>query len=575
MSSIHPLSNVGLSISHFKCFGEEGGGFAVFQPINIIIGRNNTGKSALIDAVELCITEGKSFDQRKHARPNSVFNVQVWQKLDEASLRPVFRDHVSSGGVPGRTHWEFGSKFIGQSLHRSFGPGWSSSIQSGPDFSPINQSARQNYYNQLAKTATWPFKNLRLLKVSAERDVQPESRETTRKVSPNGAGTTNLVRAFVNSDDLPREEVEEGLLKDLNAIYQGDCEFTQIICQEDADGVWELFLKEKKKGYIRLSQSGSSLKSVFIILCMLRLVPLIETIDWKKVIFATEEPENNLHPSLLRRLLNFLSDQREQKGFILVITTHSPICIDWSARRSDSQIIHVQHDGEAAKSHTAIEYRETREIMEDLDVRASDILQANGVIWVEGPSDRIYIRRWLELASDAQLKEGVHYTIMFYGGKLLAHLDALPPDRSRSSALISLLSINRNAAVVMDSDRHPGTLGGRKPRTRLNATKLRMKGELEAIGGYVWVTEGREVENYTPIDVFARVVGKPAPVVNPYTQVVRLSLLQDFKEDKVALAHAVAPETQKADLVEHLDIWHQLECLCSHIKRWNGLHNPE
>jgi hypothetical protein len=45
------------------------------------------------------------------------------------------------------------------------------------------------------------------------------------------------------------------------------------------------------------------------------------------------------------------------------------------------------------------------------------------VIWVEGPSDRIYIRHWLKLA-DAHLTEEVHFSIMFYGGKLLSHLSA-------------------------------------------------------------------------------------------------------------------------------------------------------
>ena len=304
-------------------------------------------------------------------------------------------------------------------------------------------------------------------------------------------------------------------------------------------------------------------------LCMLRLIPHIHKINLERAIFAIEEPENNLHPALLRRLLNFLADQREQKGFTLIITTHSPIGIDWSAKRSDSQIIHVQHDGRDAKTRTATAYHQSREIIEDLDFRASDILQANGLIWVEGPSDRIYLRRWLDLASDGQLKEGVHYTTMFYGGKLLSHLDALPPNES--TALISLLSINRNAALLMDSDRHKGTVSRPKPRMKLNTTKRRIKKELEKIGGYAWVTEGREVENYTPIGVFARVVGKPAPNVDQYTQIIKLPLLQDYKEDKIAIAHAVASVTQKTDLRNHLDIQSRLKELCTHIGRWNGL----
>ena len=259
-----------------------------------------------------------------------------------------------------------------------------------------------------------------------------------------------------------------------------------------------------------------------------------------------------------------------KKGFTLIITTHSPIGIEWSARRSDSQIIHVQHDGKAAKTHTAVEYQHNREILEDLDIRASDILQANGVIWVEGPSDRIYLKKWIELVSGGELKEGTHYTIMFYGGKLLYHLDALPPEESEK--LISLLSINRNAAILIDSDRHLGDKQSKgKPRMNLNATKRRIRKEIQDTHGFVWITEGREIENYTPIEVLARIVGKKAPKVNQYTKLISLPFLKSFNADKIALAHAAAEQTEKNDLLDHLDIWDRLNVLSSYIRRWNHI----
>ncbi|NJO34362.1 MAG: hypothetical protein HC869_15775 [Rhodospirillales bacterium] len=157
---------------------------------------------------------------------------------------------------------------------------------------------------------------------------------------------------------------------------------------------------------------------------------------------------------------------------------------------------------------------------------------------------------------------------MFYAGKLLSHLNVLPPDEQ--SALISLLSINRNAAVLIDSDRYQGKPGGKKPRMRLNETKRRIKEEIEATQGFVWVTEGREVENYTPIEVYARAVGKVAPEVDQYEQIVELPLLAECKGNKVALAHKVAPLTNLEDLKGHLDLWMRLDLLCHQIRRWNG-----
>ena len=97
MTIVHPLADVGLSIENFKCFGKGSGELDVFRPINVVIGRNNSGKSALIDAIELCVTQGKSFDRAKHARMSGTFKVKVSQPLDEESLASVFPQGARRG----------------------------------------------------------------------------------------------------------------------------------------------------------------------------------------------------------------------------------------------------------------------------------------------------------------------------------------------------------------------------------------------------------------------------------------------------------------------------------------------
>ncbi|BCH07707.1 hypothetical protein MesoLj131c_19650 [Mesorhizobium sp. 131-3-5] len=221
----------------------------------------------------------------------------------------------------------------------------------------------------------------------------------------------------------------------------------------------------------------------------------------------------------------------------------------------------------------AIGYNGSRDILDDLDIRASDILQANGVIWVEGPSDRIYLNKWIELLSDDELKEGVHYSIMFYGGKLLSHLHAMAPEDANK--LISLLALNRNAAILMDSDRHfgkpaDGKKPARKPRMKLNDTKTRLKDELSAMGGYVWITEGREVENYLSQPLLRRVTGDITVDIGKYASVPESSALSKFNGDKVALAHRVAELTERADLDGHLDLAAMVGGLCGVIGGWNG-----
>lgn len=50
------LNQVSIKVKNYKCFGNDDSGFDEIKPINIIIGRNNTGKSSLLDIIEYSTT---------------------------------------------------------------------------------------------------------------------------------------------------------------------------------------------------------------------------------------------------------------------------------------------------------------------------------------------------------------------------------------------------------------------------------------------------------------------------------------------------------------------------------------
>ncbi|PNQ76789.1 hypothetical protein BA950_06070 [Erythrobacter sp. SAORIC-644] len=566
MSSQHALSPFQVQAKNFKCFGDQFRGWNQFSPINIVIGRNNSGKSALLDIVNLAVSGCSSFNSAKHARAEKQFLLKVIEPISSETMKKVFPDNVSGGPIS-ENHGIYGSRYTDNILSRSLDHDFTlrefDVLQ--PNIQP--STMHDSFKNELATRSKWPIKSLSFLRISAERDIQPEQRDPKIEIRSNGFGVTNAIRAFINSDSLPTEEVTYGLLHDLNIIYKTDCEFHQISTQESDDGVWEIFLHERGKNPVRLSESGSSLKTAFIICSFIRLLPFVEDVDWSSSVLCIEEPENNLHPSLLRRVLSFLSDLRQELGFTLIITSHSPICIDWASRRDDTQILHVTHSNGESVVKSALGYAENSGILDDLDVRASDILQANGVIWVEGPSDRIYINKWIDIYTNGFLKEGLHYTVMFYAGKLLSHLDALSP--TESSTLISLLTINRNLALVMDSDRHLGKTGA-KARLNINETKRRIRDEIKENRGFIWITEGREVENYIDHEVLRQLGDGTLRKVSIYDKVPDSPSLAVFKKNKVSLAHAYA-KLADADTLEVGDLRSKVEGLCDVIKKWNHL----
>lgn len=557
----HPLAGFHFRFAGFKGFGELSGEPISFSKINIVVGRNNAGKSALIDALEMVLTSGKSH-RSDFDRGDADMQFELHSALNASTLRRVFREGVSQGGVPGQNHWSYGQRFLDDKVTITINKKWERQWVTGPLFPEIYQSARSEYQGELLAAISLPVG--RLIRVSAERDVKPEIENEATQVAPGGVGLTNIIRAFLYDSRFEMAQIEVGLLADLNRIYRGDVEFDRVIARKDPSGNWEVYLQERGRLAVRLSESGSSLKSIFIILAILRLNPIIQqSVGYQDGVFCVEEPENNLHPALLRRLLDFLQEKAHSANATLLLTTHSSTAIDWGTRRDDCTTLHIRRVASDTAVSTVREYVHVRSLIQDLDIRASEILQANGIIWVEGPSDRIYINAWVRTMSDGKLVEGIHYSVMFYGGKLLSHLSSLPPDEVNEA--ISLLRLNRNCAVMIDSDRKITKSG--KLRININATKRRIEREVLATGGFVWITAGREIENYIHADLVERATGKTVPIGKHESVLDRLA---PYNGDKISLAHDVARLTTKEDLVV-LDLYDKVYRLCSSIYVWNAL----
>jgi hypothetical protein len=210
----------------------------------------------------------------------------------------------------------------------------------------------------------------------------------------------------------------------------------------------------------------------------------------------------------------------------------------------------IRLDAGARSSVAIVGNRELFDALRALGYRASDLLQTNCIVWVEGPSDRIYLLHWLKgLAPD--LVEGVDFSIVFYGGALLAKLSAAL-ENAEDPSLVDLWSINRRMWIVMDSDKGEGDL---KPAVQ------RLKDEIDAAhAGGTWITDGYTVENYVDADLLERVVCAIHPSagaitdkssnVDPLTRVVKANGEPLKRIDKVAVAQAVAAEPPNLDRLD-------------------------
>ncbi len=565
---MHGLENLKIIARNFKCLGNDESGYERILPINLIIGRNNSGKSTFLEIVEYAKGD-KNFQHLGHKDTQPSIIIHGTNVLNERIVQQVFRPGVSAG-VIGGNHWEFGKSLVGRKLLWKQELPVPNGIRYVSIDPPLNRSDIDEHLVQLVRHIQNPLVSMTFKRLFPDRDIVPENEIFPPLVSANGQGATNTIRQFLMRAALPSSLVENLILTELNKIVRPDTSITEIIVQQLEDGKWEIYLGEHTKGRIPLSQSGSGLKTIILILVLLYLVPRIENKQLHQYIFGFEELENNLHPALQRRLLLYLRNIALKSNCVFFLTTHSNVIIDLFSKDEYAQILHVKHDGEKASVAKAVTYIHHRGILDDLDVRASDLLQSNGIVWVEGPSDRIYFNRWIDIWTDRKLQEGTHYQCIFYGGRLLAHLSADDPDIDPNN-LVKILRVNRNAILLIDSDRN-------KESNDINETKKRLISEIENVAGLVWISSGKEVENYIPVEAIRKhyhdesieTIGAFESFAD-YLEKFKSGEGARFLRKKVQYAEEISIHFTKESLSQQLDLCDYIEKVCQKIRGWNSI----
>lgn len=552
-----------ITIRNFKCFDDDGGTIDNLKSFNIIIGKNNSGKSSILEVMKYLTN--LSGELAGATRQGKSCQLDFVHEITKERINESHPNHIRGGNgfYNNQIHREHGFRLIGQNLQYKIQNGSKNYISCDLQVFGDEIKYMENYVKKLYS----PIYSKIFKQISAERDIKPEKVNGDFKIEIDGNGTTNYIRQILMSENFDSSMIEDLLLENLNSVLNPEIAFSRILVQYDINENWQIHFDNLNGDRVPLSKMGSGVKTVLLVLLYLIVVPRIEKKQLEDYVFAFEELENNLHPALQRRLFVFIFKYCTENKCITFLTTHSHIVLDLFTSSGDVKILHVVNNGTSSKIKSIDGYANCKKLLEDLDVRASDIMLSNGIIWVEGPSDRIYIKKWLGIVAP-ELEDGRHFVIMFYGGRLLSRVTF--KYENINSELIPLLKLNTNAFVVIDRD-------AKRINQALNKTKKRIEDEIGKENA--WITQGREIENYITSNTlkswlrtkYSSRVDIAFSRFDKIEDSIRIAVgkkSMPYEKNKVKYAAEIVNYINIEEL-QTLDLKSKIEQLASTIKLWN------
>ena len=560
----HPFLDY--TVEGFRCFRDLTE-FRQPRRVNVICGPNNSGKSTLLLPLRRITTAHHPVERPYHGR-----SYLGGDQVDELRFKPKDISHESQTfKIVFHQAIDGDAVLVQRAGARSLEFGH-------PNILPMKDADEQTRQARNKMCTAIAEHGRSIVYIPATRRVQPILHEGEVKSAGesifDGSQILPKILEYANS---PKEGTSrhDGRHPKLVAIEE---RMSTVLAQRvqlhplPAEKDIELTIDGR---HVALSRSGTGIEQL-LVLC-------VAIVEYPNFLLLIEEPENFLHPTLQRRVMQQLL-QREGDA---VVTTHSNHLLDIR----DDRIAYYRTFMKSGESPSAgverIDSQRKYQAIWDLGVRPSSLFESNATIWVEGPSDAIYIRTWLSLLPAANgLIEGIHYTFAFHAGALLDKFFVDPDGGNQmpdSRHIVDFFALHPNFFIVADSDGDGSKALGHPYLQRLV--------DQPRIPDVLWVTCGKEIENYLPPWVLGRyletrasprlpVVTLPSPEESRWTpfwktiNTIANTEVRNECPNKVEFAEwacgQLRPQPEGEDPLDVFDLRGQLERMVAFIRRATG-----
>ena len=426
-----------ITIENFRCFGEGANRFEIsLRPgLTTLVGENDTGKSAIIDALRFVLgtTDQEWYrleetDFHAGANPKEIRIVCKFESLGPKDQRSFieFLTYDAEGEGPPVLYLTWTAKDTGETtrgrpyrrveMH-------SGKNGDGPTIDPKVRELLSATYLRPLRDAEKALSAGRGSRLSHVLHHSEQVRNVGVKYNPSAEEFDIHSLNVLGIGDLANDllQKQQGILNArdridthldrLSLTGSGIRSSIKVSGATTSEEIRLRLLLEK----LDLSISGDGklgLGSNNLLFMACELLLLSQEDEGNKMLLI-EEPEAHLHPQRQLRVMKTLQEEAEEKGIQIIVTTHSPNLAS-AVDLENIVLIHGNRAFSMAKQETKLEESDYRFLQRFLDVTKANLFFARGVMIVEGDAENILLPTLAKLMGRDFTENGV--SIVNVGG---------------------------------------------------------------------------------------------------------------------------------------------------------------
>jgi len=435
------------------------------EKINVICGKNNSGKSTVLESIIKIDQKGKASNRIQGFNYNSQTLTQLYASADSLLISRGFQQtqiNLLKGVLSNLCEVSEGIIFWEDNLSILI-----SQILNKCQHKIYNLS--QSHVAEMVNTLTSYTPRVQLIFAKRNPNIQ-STMNTLLQLSYVGDGLINFLFNCKNSN------IESDSSNFFNRLR---AEFTEISSGYTFDLVFDKDSKTQNTISLRFSNDNKIWRSADDCGMGLRdlLVILTYAIENLNDVLLIEEPENHIHPDMQRKMLNFLKNSTDKQ---YIFTTHSNVFLD-NAYVDKVYYCFIENDQIGINEATNKAF-----VLNQLGYSIADNLVSDLIILTEGIYDKPVIEEFL---MQMGLIPKFNIKVWAMGGDIMDKQD------------LSVFVENHKVMALIDKD--PGS----------KSIRDKLKSNCEEHKIYCHQLERYSIENYFTVEALRKVFHSQIPDV--------------------------------------------------------------